>query len=319
MTPTPTTHWSRIQERGSIWGLRFTVACYRSFGRMLALPLIHAVVAYFFLTDRKGRAASQGFLRRVHARLCARGERPDWVPNLGESFRHYREFALSIVDRVDLWGGRAEDFHFRFRGREHFEKLSREGRGAVLLGAHLGSFDALRVLSAQDGVTVNVLMYTRHAPKINEVFRSISPDVDLRVIRADPGSARTSFEIKACIERGEWVAILADRVEPGDRGRLCEVEFLGRPAVLPQAPFLLPLVLGCPAILILALRSGSRRYEVFADPLAVEEAGRERGLARAARGQALAQAYASRLEHHVLRAPRQWFNFYDFWAKEARA
>ena len=292
-------------------GLRFTVACYRLLGPLLSLPLIHAVVAYFFLTDSKGRAASRDYLGRIHARP-AEGGPPTWRPGTWESFLHYREFALSIADRVALWGGRERRFRFVFHGREHFEKLAQEGNGAILLGAHLGSFDALRVLSVQDGVTVNVLMYTKHAPKINELMRRLSPAASLRVIHADPDPTRTAFEIRARIARGEWVAILADRVEPGDRGRTSTVEFLGARATLPEAPFLLPVILACPAILILALRSGSYRYDVYAEPLA--EGGERIPVAnRAARAHEIACAYSQRLERYCVLAHRQWFNFFDFW------
>ncbi|MAE95988.1 MAG: hypothetical protein CL910_15125 [Deltaproteobacteria bacterium] len=294
-----------------MWGLRVTVACYRAFGRFLSRPLILAVVGYFFATDRGGRAASRAYLERVHARIAE----PTWSPGPWQSFLHFCEFGLSIADRISLWGGDQDRFEFVFHGREHFKKLSEQGKGAILFGAHLGSFDALRVLSVQDRVTVNVLMYTRHAPKINEVFRKISPDVDVRVISADPDSARTTFEIKACIDRGEWVAILGDRVEPSDRNRVCEAEFLGETATFPEAPFLLPVILGCPALMILALRRGGGVYEVFAEPLGEGEAGRAPAEERGRRAQELAASYAARLEHYCCVAPRQWFNFYDFWAR----
>ncbi len=302
-------HWSRIQERGSMWGLRFTVACYRLFGRVLSLPLVTAVVGYFFATDAKGRAASLAYLRRIHARL----PEPDWQPGLWQSFRHYREFALSIADRVGLWSGNADAFEFTVHGREHFDAFLRERPGAIFLGAHLGSFDALRVLSEKDGAPVNVLMYTRHAPKINEIFRRISPDVNARVISPDPDPARSALQIKGCIDRGEIVAILADRVEPNDRNRVCEVEFLGERAILPEAPFQLPVILGCPVLLVLALRRGPGRYDVHVEALAAEGV-RADPRERRERARELAALYARRLEHHCALAPHQWFNFYDFWA-----
>ena len=56
------THWSRAAERGSMLGLRITVACYRWFGRPLSLVLVHAIVAYFFLTGRAQRRASRAYL-----------------------------------------------------------------------------------------------------------------------------------------------------------------------------------------------------------------------------------------------------------------
>jgi predicted LPLAT superfamily acyltransferase len=292
-------------------GLRFTVGCYRVLGPLLSLPLVYAVVAYFFLTDPKGREASRGYLERVHRRLARTGT-PPWNPGSWESFLHYREFALSIADRVALWGGRESRFHFEFHGREHFDELSQKKRGAILIGAHLGSFDALRVLSVQDRVTVNVLMYTKHAPKINEIMRKLSPTADVRVIHADPEPTRTAFEIRARVARGEWVAILADRVEPNDRGRTCTVDFLGSPATFPEAPFLLPVILGCPAILILALRTAPGRYDVYAELL--REGGERIAVAdRAEIAREIATAYSRRLEHYCTSSHRQWFNFFDFW------
>lgn len=294
-----------------MWGLRFTVACYRIFGPLLSLPLIYAVVTYFFLTDSKGRAASRAYLERVHRRAAGTAT-PQWKPGTRESFLHYREFALSIADRIALWGGREGRYRFDFHGRDHFEKLSEQKKGAILLGAHLGSFDALRILSIKDRVTVNVIMYTRHAPKINEIMRRLSPATDVRVIHADPDPTRTAFDIRARVARGEWVAILADRVEPGDRGRTCTVDFLGSRVVLPEAPFLLPVILGCPAILILGLRSGARRYDVYAERL-VEGGERVPAAERSARARDIAASYALRLEHYCRLAHRQWFNFFDLW------
>jgi predicted LPLAT superfamily acyltransferase len=294
-------------------GLRFTVACYRTFGWLISMPLIHAVVGYFFLTDRTGRAASRSYLERVHAALDP-AERSSWRPGFWESFLHYREFALSITDRVALWGGREEAFDFEFEGQEKLEGMLASGRGVVLLGAHIGSFDALRVLSRRDGVPVNVLMYTRNASQINRVFKELSPETELRVIHADPGSVRTAFEVRACIERGEFVAILADRVEPGERGRTIPVDFLGGCAVLPEAPFLLPLTLRCPAVQIVALRQGRGRYVVHAEPLS--DGSARAGSRRSEQVAELAALYARRLEDHCLHHHRQWFNFFDFWTPE---
>jgi predicted LPLAT superfamily acyltransferase len=53
------------------------------------------------------------------------------------------------------------------------------------------------------------------------------------------------------------------------------------------------------------------RYEVFteklAEPQKLPRAGRDKRI------QELVTAYAGRLEHHCLKTPYQWFNFYDYW------
>ena len=302
--------WSQIAERGSLWGLRFSVWCYRAFGRSAATFLAHVIVAYFFLTDRAGRRASLRYLWRVYATPAGRaalGRAPGpWL-----CFLHYRSFALAIVDRVAIWFGNGDEFEYRAHGVERFDELAAEGRGAILMGAHLGSFDALRLLAVRARMTVNVLMFTANAPRINAILGELSPEAQTRVIRVSPDAVQAVFEVRRCVERGELVAILADRVEPADRGRTSRVGFLGGEVELSQAPVLLAHLLGCPLFLMLGLRRGPGRYEVFAEPLAerVRLARREREAGAAA----LLSTYASRLEHHCIRNPLQWFNFFDYW------
>jgi predicted LPLAT superfamily acyltransferase len=294
-----------------MWGLRVTVACYRLFGRPLSLVLVHGIVAYFFLTGRTARRASLAYLHRVAAvpaGAAALGRHPGtWA-----SFLHFRTFALSIFDRLVLWFGTPDALHFEVEGREHYDRLLTPTRGALVVGAHLGSFDALRALAERDGRVVNVLMYTRHAERINAIFRQLSPDAVLRVIQVERETMGTVLQIRACIERGELVAMLGDRVEPADRGRTCGVTLLGGRIEIPTAPYLLAALLGCPLFFMVALRegggSGGGRYRVFAEVLAERvEAGRGEREKRIAE---LAAAYAGRLEHHTLRAPYQWFNFF---------
>ena len=139
-------------------------------------------------------------------------------PSLRDSFRHYREFGLAVLDRLRFTLG-AEDIEIVLRGEECLAALIADKRGAILLGAHLGSFDALRVLAERTGVVVNVMMVTRHA-RINALLRRLNPAADLRVLEAGPGAGDTVFRLKACLERGEFVSILGDRIGGGARARV---------------------------------------------------------------------------------------------------
>jgi predicted LPLAT superfamily acyltransferase len=306
--------WTRIAERGSIWGIRFTVWCYRTLGRRLSLPLVHAVVAYFFVTDARGRRASLAYLRRIHAdprgRANLRG-----APSLRECFHHYRTFALCIVDRLAIWFGSEDAFAFETHGLDYVDRLASQGRGALILGSHIGSFDALRLLAKRAGSIVNVLMFTANAQRINQVFREVAPEVEARVIHVDPSSVHSVFTIRERLRRGEHVAILADRIEVGDRDRSLEVPLLGGVVELPQAPILLAGLLHCPLVSAVALRDGPGRYQVHVDVLAervdLPRRGREQAVAE------LLERYARTLERTCLLRPYQWFNFFDYWNDEA--
>jgi predicted LPLAT superfamily acyltransferase len=219
-----------------------------------------------------------------------------------------------MLDRFCFWAGRYSQFDIQMHGVEAVNAERDAGRGIVLLGAHLGSFDVLRVLARDAQVTVNAVMFTDNAERINTIFKELDPNADIRVIQMDPGSVRSAFEIKTCLERGEVVALLGDRAAPGGRGRKSAVSFLGRKALLPEGPFLLPLLFGSPVFLSLALRTGARRYDVYFERLA--PTGRVPAAERGAALRDLTQTFSSRLEHYCQLEPFQWFNFYDYWGDE---
>jgi predicted LPLAT superfamily acyltransferase len=158
-------------------------------------------------------------------------------------------------------------------------------------------------------------MFTANAPRINRIFRELSPEMEARMITVDPNSVASVFAIRERLRRGEHVAILADRIEIGDRDRAVRVPFLGGEVSLPQAPMLLAGLLGCPVFVMVALRHGAGRYRVF-----VESLSERVELPRSGRETAVTEwvtRYASRLEHYCLMEPYQWFNFFDYWGDAA--
>jgi predicted LPLAT superfamily acyltransferase len=223
------------------------------------------------------------------------------------------EFAVQIFDRMVSWGESFDRIAMeKERSRELLE-LARTGRGGILVGAHLGSFDLLRLVAEQHDVRVNVLMFTAHADRINAFFERLDPRSRVRVLPIEPDSVQTAFAVRSRVERGEFVGILADRVPPGGRGRSELVPFLGRPAPFPTAPFELAAVLGCPLLLCLCLRTGDARYEAIARTLF--DGPPAPRAERPARARALLEAYVRALEGFCRGAPLQWFNFFDFWAQ----
>jgi predicted LPLAT superfamily acyltransferase len=303
--------WTRRAERGSLGALHLMRWLYRHLGRSLLFWFfLTPAAAYFLLTDRKARRGSLEYLRRLSVWPEARALFPH-PPGWREGLRHLREFAISLVDRLCAWPQEADRIEFRDPGSEHLYRLAGQRRGALLLGAHLGSFDMLRLLSERQRFKVNVLMYSRHVARSTAFLESMQPGARLRVIAMDPSSIRAVFEIKACIERGEFVGILCDRLGPREHERVATASFLGSPAPFPLGPFLLAGLLGCPVLLSLCLRTGDARYETVVEVLSQGERV-PRG-EREKRARELLASYVRSLEQACCRAPLQWFNLYDFW------
>lgn len=297
-------------ERGTLSALRFVARVYALLGRRVVKVMLYPIAAYFFLREHS-RDASRAYLARVWAHPEGRRHMPG-PPGFFAPFWHYHEFAVQIFDRMVLWGRGLSELRMDHSGSEHLFALQRSGRGAILINSHLGSYDMPRQLAGDYGLVLNVVMYTAHAERINRFFEQLDPKSRIRVLSIAPGSLRTAFAIKACIDRGELVGVMADRLPPDGSETPVLLPFLGREMAFPLSPFLLACMLGCPVYLSLCLRKGDAHYETVVRPISegVKIPRHEREKAAVE----LARAWVKSLEEACLQHPYQWFNFYDVWS-----
>ena len=289
--------------------MRLMTAIHRTFGRRFASLLLTPIAYYFYWSRPTSAVSTVDYLTTLRA--WSGGEVPSRVPVTRDGLRHLYSFSVNVYDRMVAWGGGFESFEHDHRGSEHLFRLAESGQGGILLGAHIGSFDMPRILAGQYGVVLNVLMYTEHGERITSFFERLDPSSKMRVLSIDPSTAQTGFAIKACIDRGEFVAILADRVPPGSKEQVETVPFLGRPARFPLSPFLLACTLGCPLLTSMCVRTGDSRYETVVEVLTEGEVIPRRE--RRERARELLGSYVVTLESYCRRWPLQWFNFYDYW------
>lgn len=301
--------WRSVPEVGTVLGIRIVAVLCRLFGRRVASALLWFLSVYYALFAGSARRASKSYLARVGEKATLRAV-----------IRHFFYFARVSLDRYLFLGGRINEFDFHCYGEEHVHRAARRAvnpsaadappRGAILLGAHIGSFEAMRAVSERDNAPVNVIADFRTTQRMNGVLARLAPQLNFRLIALDPTRATSMLDVKERIDRGELVAILGDRV-PDRSDRSVEADFLGGKALFPTGPFLLAHMLSCPVYLVFGLFLEPNRYEVYCEPFADVVK-----LPRATRAEALktyAQKYAERLEVYVKKAPYNWFNFFEFW------
>lgn len=295
--------WQGQRERGSPVLVRLMLRIALGLGRGPARLLLYPITLYFLLTGRAARRASRRYLRRVHGR----------EPRLGEVFAHLHTFASVILDRVFFLSGQTQGLDIRFHGVDQIKPLIDAGRGCVLLGAHLGSFDALRALAVAHGdVGLKVLMYPQHNAFITRLLEELNPGVSETVIPL--GGIDTLFRVQAELEAGAPVAMLGDRLAESRKVVTCPL--FGDPARFPAGPMLMAATLHAPVVLFFALYRGGNRYDIhferLGDPVTLATDDRKASLAE------WTGRYVARLEHYARLAPYNWFNFYDFWDDEAK-
>jgi hypothetical protein len=300
----PNADWVRRGERGSPALIRFMAWVSLTFGRGPSRLLLRAVMAYFLVFGAAARNAARAFLRR------ALGREPTW----GDLYQLYFHFGSILHDRIYFLRGRFDLFEIEVHGAEHFG-----AEGALLMGAHLGSFEALRACGRTRQRRVVMAMYEENARKINQVLAAIAPDAQQDIVAL--GHVQSMLELAGRLEGGALVGVLADRTL-GDEPRVA-VDFLGAPAPFPTGPMRMAAALRARVFFMAGLYRGGNRYEIHFEPL-VDFSGNwgqtpecDPGptpiAKRNARVEAGVRAYAERLERFARMAPYDWFNFHDFW------
>lgn len=295
--------WRHIPEAGTVLGIRLLVLLARVFGRRIVGWVLYPVALYYAIARGTVRRASRDYLRRV-------GQ----PATFGNAIRHLHTFARVSLDRLFFFTGRWEPFRVEQRNHDRLVQASHTGRGVLLLGAHLGSFEVMRSRARVFDVPINAVTDYSNAERVNRVARSLAPDVETRLISIADDSFGAMLAIRAAIDRGELVAMLADRTmsSKSDATRVVMAPFLGADAAFPAGPWLLAHTLRCPVYFVAGLYTPPNHYALHFEPLAdevrLDRKDRAGSLARYVR------AYAAMLEAHVRTAPMNWFNFYDFWS-----
>ena len=307
------THWAQQQEVKGLWGMRLMLLVWRLLGHKAFSLLLYPVVGVYWLTASTARKASQSWIRRVRAQLIAR-RMP--VPSNLTSYQHFLRFGSAMLDKIASWRGElhvGRDVVFA-PGAEETLNFS-DPRGKLLLASHLGDVEACRALAQLQGSkTINALVFSDNAQRFKQIMEEMAPQAGLNLLPVNDIGPDTAILLKEKLDRGEWIAIVGDRIavttQRGGEWRVCWSRFMGQVAPFPQGPFILASILRCPVDLIFALRQQEKlriHCEPFADPLLLPRATRQQAL------QNSVDRYAERLEHYALQSPLDWFNFFDFW------
>lgn len=289
--------WSTRKERGNRGWLIFMRVLALYGGRPVVRLCLYPAVAWFLLFARHEQRCVRDFRRRAQSR----------APRWRDVVRTYWNFGAVTLDRVFLVAGR--DKALDVRVPVPLRDFHNERRGAILLGAHFGSFFAMRALARRrEALDIHILLYPEHNARLTRALAALDPALASKHIPL--GAPDVLLRLHERIEAGSFVAALADRVGPGDRHTL-EYPFLGAPARFATGIFDAALVLGCPVLFFAGVYRGGNRYDLLFERLS--DGARVPRRERAAVTAELVGRYVACLERHARSAPDNWFNFYDYW------
>lgn len=228
---------------------------------------------------------------------------------LADSYRLSLAAGKVLVDRAVYGILGPKSVPMGSTGLQKLAGLVAEGRGLVLVTAHVGGWqlamDRLRGLQT----TVNLLMHRAEGDLDRHFFEHRGESSPYRII--DPADyLGGTLQMLQALKQGEVVCIMGDRVMGGESGTV-GIDFLGHQVRLPFSPYKLASASGAPVAVILPYRTAEGGYALLIPR--VFDVPKELGRASSAY-LPYAREFVSALEEFVEQYPYQFFNFFDMWA-----
>lgn len=229
---------------------------------------------YFYLTSKKARTHIADY--QVHLQASF----PHLLLPKQAVFRQFLAFGEAITDRFAVWQRkiRYADLAVDDADNLYAEMDNPTGRGQILVCSHFGNMEICRALvdsGHHPHFKLNVLVHSRNAEAFNQALVKAGAN-ELSLIQVEELDAQKMLELSERIERGEWIALAADRVPVrGDKTQA--VEFLGKSANFPEGAWLLASLLKAELNTVFCLKeNGKYRLQLRKFSPAISGRGRVR-------------------------------------------
>lgn len=276
------------------------------------------------LADRAGAALGWVVARvgrprwevvRDHLRRAFPDADERWRRDVGRRcYAHLGAEAVAVF-RLAGMGRRQVRERTRVIGLGAVEAAVRDGRGVIILSAHLGNWEIGGSALVVRGFPLDVVVARQRNELFDRYLTRSRERLGFGIIPRDEGRRGVLATLKA----GRLAGILGDQ---DARRAGVFVDFFGLPASTARGPAVLALRSGALIVMLFAVRlPGWRpRYEVHLEALgeeALQEAAKSlpggSSGGRAAMVAAMTQAFTTRIERYVRKYPDQYFWLHKRW------
>lgn len=283
------------KTRGGILGYRIFVFTLQNFGLGSAYFLLRFVVAYFLIFAPKATAYSYKYFRNI-VKLTK------WKSFISV-YRSFYIFGQTLIDKVAIRSGLQHKFDYSFDGRENLRQL--QNTGGIVVSAHLGNWEIAGYLLDKINLKTNILMFEAEHEKIRGYLKKVITEGKIDVIPIKQDMSHI-FKINNALKNKEVICMHADRFIEGSR--VLQKKFMGKDAYFPLGPFAIISKLKAPYSFAFAVRGKKDEYFLSSTEIKSNTENPE----------IILDNYVKYLEQKLKSNPLQWFNYYDFWSKDAR-
>ncbi len=271
-----------------------------------------------FISDWQYRLSFRDRQAVRHNLKIILGRQDHLEPETREVFRNFGRY---LVDFFRMNRHVDKEFiqeNVRIINRGHIDRVLAEGKGGIILTAHIGNWELGGVILSLLGYPVVGIALPHKERQVNRLFNQQRELKGMTIVQ-------TTDAMRVCLEairNNKLVGVLADRDFTAS-GEI--LDFLGRKAFIPKGPAIFSKKTGAPIIPVFFVRENDGTFTLTCEaPMypvndsfsrKQEKVNNDKEEAERLNLIPTIKQYAAIIEQKIRQHPTQWLMFREFWVK----
>lgn len=282
------------KSKGTVLGYKIFVFFIKNFGVKSAYFILYFVALYFVIFSRKGTNSAMYYFNKRLGFTKFKSHI--------KAFQNNFIFGQTIIDKVAIASGMRDTFTYEFDGIDKLKELLAQGKGGVLISAHVGNFEIAEFFFKEIDINsqINIVTVDNERNEIKKYLESVTgkPNTKFIYIKEDMSHI---FDINNALSNNELVCFTGDRYF--ESTKYLTADLLGKKAKFPAGPFSIASRLRVPVAFVYVMKETSKHYHLYT----------RMATAKHRDAQGLLENYTQSIENILKKYPLQWFNYFDFW------
>ncbi len=283
------------KSRGTLLGYKIFMLFFRFSGLTGAYFLLVFVALYFLLfSPRDSRVVYAFYHKRMGYGM---------FKSIIATYKNFFAFGQVIIDKVAIFSGiKTVDFTYTFEGEHYLEDMIADGKGGMMISAHIGNIEVAGHFLKRLATKINVVRTDAEHTAIKDYLDSVTAAQKKNFILVGKNMSHI-FEIDQALKNNELICLTGDRFL--ENTKALASSFMSESAYFPAGMFHLATRFRIPYSFVFAMKEGNHHYHFYATPAKINEGSIKD----------MIDEFSIALENMVRKYPEQWFNYYDFWAR----